>query len=417
LRSLVLIRWIAVTGQAFTAGLVHYGLEFTFPAIWVAAAIALSAAINLGFELSQPGSTRLNDREAAVFLGFDTLQLTFLLYLTGGVANPFMLLLLAPVAIAGSTLGARSVVVLTVLSVACAGIISLVHRPLPWDGPPPVLPTIYLVALSSVLTLSIVLIAVYTWRVADEARKMGDALAAASAALAHEQRMASLGALAAAAAHELGSPLSTISVVTREMQREVEVDDPLRADVDLLVDQSERCREILTRLTVDPAVDVSDAYSVVPVPALVESAVAPWAVGASVSVVYLAMPADELAPALPPVMVRGPEFVQGIANLAHNAMGFAKREVTLTTRWSRDWVEIAVADDGPGFSEPLLEDVGSPFISTRRGVEGHMGLGTFIAKTLLERTGATVKFGNRPAAEGTGALVAVRWHNPTFRDT
>jgi two-component system sensor histidine kinase RegB len=416
LRSLVLIRWIAVAGQAFTAGVVTWGLDFSYPIVPVAAAIALSAALNLGFELSQPGATRLNDRETAVFLGFDTLQLTFLLFFTGGISNPFSLLMLAPVAIAGSTLGVRSVVVLSALSTLCAGFVALFHFPLPWDGPPPELPTIYMVAIWASLTLSIILIAVYTWRVAEEARQMGDALAAASAALAHQQRMASLGALAAAAAHELGSPLSTISLAAREMQREVELDDPLKPDVDLMVEQSERCRAILARLTVDPAIDVSEAYTVVSVPTLVEAACEPWQTD-DVKIAYEQARATSDAPASPPVMVRGPEFLQGIGNLVHNATGFARERVTVTTRWTRDWVEVEVADDGPGFPETLLDELGSPFVSTRAGSRGHMGLGTFIAKTLLERTGAVVRFDNRPANEGTGAQVTVRWRNPVFRDT
>jgi two-component system sensor histidine kinase RegB len=416
LRSLVLIRWIAVAGQAFTAGVVTWGLNFDYPVVPVAAAIALSAALNLGFELSQPGATRLNDRETAVFLGFDTLQLTFLLFFTGGISNPFSLLMLAPVAIAGSTLGVRSVVVLSALTALCAGFVAVFHFPLPWDGPPPELPPIYMVAIWASLTLSIILIAVYTWRVAEEARQMGDALAAASAALAHEQRMASLGALAAAAAHELGSPLSTISLVAREMQREVELDDPLKPDVDLLVEQSERCRSILARLTVDPAVDVSEAYSVVSVPALVEAASEPWR-REGIDIEYTQTRAAADAPQAPPVMVRGPEFLQGVGNLVHNAVSFARTRVSVTTRWTRDWVEVEIADDGPGFPEMLLDELGSPFVSTRAGSRGHMGLGTFIAKTLLERTGAVVRFSNRPPAEGSGARVVVRWRNPVFRDT
>jgi two-component system sensor histidine kinase RegB len=116
-------------------------------------------------------------------------------------------------------------------------------------------------------------------------------------------------------------------------------------------------------------------------------------------------------------MVRGPEFLQGVGNLVHNAVSFARTRVSVTTRWTRDWIEVEIADDGPGFPEMLLDELGSPFVSTRAGSRGHMGLGTFIAKTLLERTGAVVRFTNRPPAEGGGARVVVRWRNPVFRDT
>lgn len=416
MRSLVQIRWIAVAGQAVTAAIVAWGLDFKLPVLWVFGAIGMSALLNLIFEIGRPTSTQLGDREAAVFLGFDVLQLTLLLYLTGGISNPFVLLLLAPVAVAGSNLSRLSVALLTGLAVLCAGLVTLVHLPLPWRGPPPELPPILVVALWLAVTLSIVLIALYTWRLADESRRMGDALAAVAATLAHEQRISALGALAAAAAHELGSPLSTISVVSREMQREIEADDPLREDIDLLVDQAERCRTILTRLSVDPVGDVSDAYTVVPVPALVEAVAEPWNDG-RVTITFEATPAAPAAPRAAPVMVRGPEFLQGVGNLVQNACSFAQSTVTITTRWTAAWVEIAVEDDGPGFPETLLDELGAPFLSTRDGTDGHMGLGAFIAKTLLERTGAVVRFDNRSLSAGGGARVTARWKNPVFRST
>lgn len=416
LRSLVQIRWIAVAGQAVTAGAVHWGLGFRLPVLFVFGTIGMSALLNLIFELGRPTSAQLRDREAAVFLGFDVLQLTLLLYLTGGISNPFVLLLLAPVAVAGSNLSRGSVTVLTGLSVLCTGLVTLFHLPLPWDGTPPVLPSIFVIAVWLAVTLSIVLIALYTWRLADESRRMRDALAAVAATLAHEQRISALGALAAAAAHELGSPLSTIAVVSREMQREVEADDPLREDVDLLVDQAERCRTILARLSVDPVGDVSDAYTVVPVPALVEAAAEPWNDG-RIKIEFEAGRAAPSAPQVAPVMVRGPEFLQGIGNLVQNACGFAQSKVVISTRWTAAWVEVTVQDDGPGFPDTLLDELGAPFLSTRGSTDGHMGLGVFIAKTLLERTGAIVRFDNRPPSAGSGARVTARWKNPVFRST
>jgi two-component system sensor histidine kinase RegB len=416
MRSLMQIRWIAVAGQAVTAAVVAWGLDFKMPVLWVFGAIGMSALLNLIFHISRPINTLLRDREAAVFLGFDVLQLTLLLFLTGGISNPFVLLLLAPVAVAGSNLSRGSVAVVTALAVQCAGLVTLVHLPLPWNGPPPALPSIFVIAQWLALTLAILMIALYSWRLADESRRMGDALAAVAATLAHEQRISALGALAAAAAHELGSPLSTISVVSREMQRVVEADDPLREDVDLLVDQAERCRVILARLSVDPVGDVSEAYTVVPIPALVEAAAEPWSDG-RVRITFEAAPAAPAAPQMAPVIVRGPEFLQGIGNLVQNACGYAQSTVLITTRWTAAWVEIAVVDDGPGFPETLLDELGAPFLSTRQGTDGHMGLGAFIAKTLLERTGAVVRFGNLPSSAGGGARVTARWKNPVFRST
>ena len=243
---------------------------------------------------------------------------------------------------------------------------------------------------------------------------MADALGAAQAALAREQRLSALGALAAAAAHELGSPLSTIAVVTKEMLREVEPDDPLREDVELLSAESDRCRAILARLSVDPAGDVSDAYTLVPLPALIEAAAQSYKRD-GIAIVFESGPLGEGTPQTAPIQVRSPEIMQGIGTIVQNAVSFARHEIFIATRWTAEWSEVEVSDDGPGFSQALLDELGTPFISTRQGEEGHMGLGVFIAKTLLERTGATVIFGNRQA--GGGAAVSVRWPNPVFKAT
>ena len=415
LRALVLIRWAAVAGQCFTAAVVHFGLGFALPILAVSGAIGLSALLNLAVSLGRPGSARIDDREATMFLAFDILQLGVLLYLTGGLVNPFSLLLLAPVAVGATILSLASNMALTLLTIIGIALLGVFHQPLPWRGPPPDLPDIYQAGAWAGLTLTTLLIALYGWRLAEEQRQMADALAAAQAALAREQRLSALGALAAAAAHELGSPLSTIAVVAKEMLREVEPDDPLREDIELLSAESDRCRTILARLSVDPAGDVSDAYTLVPLPALIEAA-AQHSARDGIVLHFTSGPVGEGVPTMAPIQVRSPEIMQGIGNIVQNAVSFARSEVNIHTRWSTSSSEVEVSDDGPGFSEALLDELGTPFISTRQGEEGHMGLGVFIAKTLLERTGATVTFGNRPGAAG-GALVSVRWPNPVFKAT
>jgi two-component system sensor histidine kinase RegB len=415
LRTLVLIRWAAVAGQVFTAAVVHWGLNFTLPVLAVGGAIALSALLNLTVSLGRPSSARIDDREATIFLAFDILQLAVLLYLTGGLVNPFSLLLLAPVAIGATILSLSSNVALSLLTIISIGLLGLFHQPLPWRGPPPELPEIYQAGAWAGLTLTALLVTLYGWRLAEEQRQMGAALAAAQAALEREQRMSALGALAAAAAHELGTPLSTIAVVAKEMLRDVEADDPLREDVELLSSESDRCRAILARLSVDPAGDVSDAYTLVPLPALIEAAAA-HSGREGIAISFKAGPVGEGVPTTAPIQVRSPEITQGIGNIVQNAVSFARHEVEIKTRWTAAWSEVEVSDDGPGFSEALLDELGTPFISTRQGEEGHMGLGVFIAKTLLERTGATVTFGNRAGTTG-GALVSVRWPNPVFKAT
>src|SRR5260370_29052169 len=198
------------------------------------------------------------------------------------------------------------------------------------------------------------------------------------------------------------------------MLREVEPDDPLREHGALLSAEPERCRPIPARLSVDPAGDVSDAYTLVPLPALIEAAAQSYKRD-GIAIIFESGPLGEGTPQPAPIQVRSPEIMQGIGNIVQNAVSFARHEIFIATRWTTEWSEVEVSDDGPGFSQALLDELGTPFISTRQGEEGHMGLGVFIAKTLLERTGATVLFGNR--STGAGAAGSGRRPNSLLHPT
>jgi two-component system sensor histidine kinase RegB len=262
------------------------------------------------------------------------------------------------------------------------------------------------------LVLTTFLIAVYAWRVAEEARRMAAALSATSAALAREQQMSALGALAASAAHELGTPLGTITLIAKELQREVQHGTPIGEDIDLLAQEAARCRDILTRLTLQPTQDTSDAYRLVPLPAVVESAAAPYK-RVEIALHFSAGPDEPGAPETAPLQVRSAEILQGLGNLLQNAIQFARSEVTVHTGWTARIVQVEIEDDGPGFPPDVLESLGEPYISTRDGDGTHMGLGVFIAKSLLERSGARLSFAN--GASG-GARIVVEWADPRFKE-
>lgn len=411
LRALVIIRWAAVAGQLVTVAMVQWGLGYALPVLPVLAVIATSALLNVVVSLGRPATARLVDRDAAIFLGFDIIQLTALLYLTGGLHNPFSILLLAPVAVAATILSFHSTLALCLLTVGCTSFIALVRKPLPWSGEEPQLPDLFVGALWVGLVLTTLLVALYAWRVAEEARRMATALAAAGEALARERRMSALGALAASAAHELGSPLGTITLIASDLQREVPPDSPLHEDVRLLGEETRRCRDILTRLALKPTEDVSSTYLRVPLPALVESAAEAYR-RQDIDLVFSAGPAAADAPASAPLFLRSAELLQGLGNLLQNALQFARREVRVTTAWTQREAMVEIADDGPGFAPDVLESLGEPYVSTRAGEGGHMGLGVFIAKNLLARGGAAVSFVNNPSG---GARVVVKWHNPTFK--
>ena len=401
LQTLVLIRWIALAGQALAIVVVKFGLGFDMAFVPALLVVAVSVGLNTVLTVRYAPTTRLSDLQAALYLAYDTLQLAILLYLTGGIENPFSMLMLVPVTVSATVLSLRSTVLLGALALACLTIVTINHQPLPWHGDGLVLPDLYVAGIWVALVLGMAFITVYAWRVAAEARRMSDALAETQMALAREQQLSSLGGLAAAAAHELGTPLSTITLVAREMRREVEDGAPLADDMDLLLRETERCREILAELSRDPRRESGSPFEQMALPALVDSIAAPLRKStASIEIT------EHIAPGLTmPVVRTSPEVRHGLGNVIENATDFAATRVAVTITVSPNDVALVIADDGPGFAHAVLGDLGEPYVSTRRA-EGGMGLGLFIAKTLLERTGAQVTFHN--AASG-GAEVVIRW--------
>jgi two-component system sensor histidine kinase RegB len=403
LRTLILIRWVAIAGQASTILIVHYGLGFSLPLVPTLAVVASSALLNLVLIVLRQWAARLGARDAALYLGYDILQLAVLLYLTGGLQNPFAILILAPVTVAATILSRRSVIALSVLAVAAISVLALRHMPLPWRAEPLVFPPELVLGIWIALVLATVFIGAYTWSVAQGARRLRDAVAATQLALAREQRISAVGALAAAAAHELGSPLGTIAVVAKELVRELPDDSPHAEDAALLLSQSERCRRILAELAHQPEEDGGSPYTRLPISALVEAAAAPYRnQGVRLILATAGEPTGE-----EPLVRRSPEIMHGLNNLVQNAVQFAAREISITIFWDAATVTVELDDDGPGFPLHLLGRLGEPYLSTRAGVTDHMGLGIFIAQSLLERSGARLVFDN--LAEG-GAHVAISWN-------
>jgi two-component system sensor histidine kinase RegB len=406
LRTLILIRWIAIIGQAFTIAVVHFSLEFRLPLLPLFAAVGLSALINLGLFFSFGATMRLTERSAAVLLGYDILQLAFLLALTGGLQNPFSILLIVPVTLSATTLSLRTTVVLSLVVIAVATWLALFPSDLPWYEGTFRLPALYVAGLWVALVLGTALIAGYAWRIVNEARRLSDALAATQMALAREQQLSALGGLAAAAAHDLGSPLATIAVTARELANAVPKDSPLAEDVAELVGQSQRCREILKSLGQRPDSEGLRPFTRVPLSAFLTTIADSYRrPEVQLEVLVERIPGEPAEPELIPT----PELRHAFANLIDNAIKFARRRVRIVVRLEAEMVEVGIEDDGPGFSPEVLELLGEPYISTHQRSDG-LGLGVFIAETLLARTGATLQFGNLPE----GARVAVRWQRATL---
>lgn len=404
-RTLVLIRWIAVVGQLVTLINVQFGFRFELPIGPALAVVAASALLNLWAGVRHPARARLSDRRASAYLGFDILQLSVLLFLVGGLQNPFALLILAPVTIAASILSRRSTITLCLLAILCVSVLALWHLPLPWAGEAFAIPQLYTFAVWLGLVLATILLAAYNWSVSDEARRMSDALSATQMALAREQRLSALGMLAAAAAHELGSPLGTIAVVAKEIARDLPEDSALNEDIALLSSESERCRQILAGLSQRPEEAGAAPYSRVPVTALVEAAAAPLAAN-RIAISFKDGPGEGAADTPAPMVAHSPEIIRGLGSLIQNAVQFARAKIVVATSWDDDAVTVEIRDDGRGFAPNILPFLGEPYLSSRKDEGEHMGLGIFIAQTLLERTGGVLSFANRPQG---GAVVTVRW--------
>ena len=402
-----MLRWLAVAGQAGAVLFVEFGLRFETPLALCLAVIGVSAWMNVVLTLARPMQRMLVDGEAALQIAFDVAQLAVLLALTGGISNPFSLLLIGPAAVGAAALPPRHALALGTLTLGCATAITRWHLPLPWwPGDGAELPLYYDLGLWCAIATGLVFTAGYAWASSRDSQRMELALAATQAVLAREQRMSALGALAASAAHELGTPLATIQVVAKELTRSLKPDDPNHEDAQLLVSQAERCREILKRLSRAP--DSADGVIArIPLRHLLDEAAEPYrSMGPEITTTVRGEGFVE------PVMVRSPEVIHALAAFVENAIDFAASHVILLGIHDGDQVTIEVADDGPGFSPQVLTKLGEPYVTSRPNAEGSrtghtgMGLGFFIAKTLLERTGAKVSFRN---GRRGGAVVCVCW--------
>ena len=410
LNTLIRLRWLAVVGQSVTVVVVAYWLDFPLPVSLCFALIACSAWLNLYLTFRYPSAHRLAPSSALATLLFDSLQLAGLLYLTGGLTNPFSLLLTVPVVISATTLSLKMTAVLGGLVMAMVSALVFYHFPLPWiEGAELTIPFVYVAGMWMAVFSSITFTAVYAWRVAEEARLLANALAATELVLQREQHLSALDGLAAAAAHELGTPLATITVVAKEMERALGNDPRFREDVILLRSQSERCREILKRLT-SLSTESDEHLARLPLTSLIEEVTAPHR---DFGIAIRLEPGERIGEE--PVGHRNPGVIYGLGNLVENAVDFAAGAVTVHWRWDESAVIIDVIDDGPGFPPEILDRIGEPYMSTRQGAEpgGGLGLGLFIAKTLLERSGATLSFFNANQ-RGQGAVVQVAWSREQF---
>ncbi|QQA42756.1 sensor histidine kinase RegB [Pelagovum pacificum] len=418
LRTLVVIRWIAIAGQTIAMLVAIYGYRLDIEEGLAAVTIGASVLANLFTTFLNPENKRLSERQATLMMVFDVFQLGALLYLTGGLNNPFALLILAPVTISATVLHLRSTAIVGALAIVVISLLGLTSLPI--RGPtdlPLILPPIFEFGYWLALVIGVVFLSVYARQVTNEMHAMGDALLATQLALAREQKLTDLGGVVAAAAHELGTPLATIKLVSSELMEELADNPDLYDDARLIRSQADRCRDILRSMGRAGKDDLHLKRA--PLETVVQEAAEPHQ-DRGKPVLFEIGPEPDCDD-LQPVVYRRPEVIHGLRNLVQNAVDFARDEVHVSVRWSPTTVTIRISDDGPGFPAHLIGRIGDPFVTNRRasedrqrrpGYEG-MGLGLFIAKTLLERSGARLSFasdgGGRKERSYGGAIVQVVW--------
>jgi two-component system sensor histidine kinase RegB len=409
LDTLIRLRWLAVFGQTAAVLMVNDGLDFDLPLWPCLAVIGLYAWLNIALRLRFRGNQRLEPDRYAWLLAVDIAELAVLLFLTGGLQNPFAFMFIGPVVISAAALPSRMTLMLAAFAIVCATILMFWHGPLPWYTSEEVqdLPQPYMIGVWLALLLCTGYISIYAVQILEESRRLAGALTATELVLTREQHLIQLDGLAAAAAHELGTPLSTIALVARELQKALGPDSPHAEDVKLLREQAQRCGDILGKLSQLPG--GGEPFARMKLGALIEEVVAPHRnFGVDIAVAIAKGSSDE------PEVARNPAIMYGLGNLVENAIDFARERVEIAADWSGDKVTVAINDDGPGFPPEIMDRMGEPFVTGRRrrqraaNENPGLGLGFFIAKTLLERSGATLALENRQFPS-RGAIVRVSW--------
>jgi two-component system, sensor histidine kinase RegB len=413
LNTLIGLRWLAVGGQALAILVGFFGVGLEFPIVACLAIVAASAILNLVLRWRFPTGKRLSERSATILLAYDILQLAALLFLTGGIANPFAILFLAPVTIAATSLALRQTLRLLGLAVICATLLARWSLRIPWlGGEELVLPPLYVVGLWTAIIVSATFVTFYAHRVAAEAGQTASALAATELVLARAQHVSQLDGLAAAAAHELSTPLATIALVAHEMAARPALDEDSGDDLQLLEQSVERCRSILGRLSAPRELSGEGLEFSSPAE-LAETAAAPYRLlGVSITV-----EGDGSDPA--PKCPHNPSVLSALGSLIENAVGFAEKAVVIRANWTESTVRIVIADDGHGFPPNILARIGEPYLSERespqrnQGSDGGRGLGLFIASIFIRRSGGALQFANaKPVAKG--AIVTVEWPRQAY---
>ncbi len=401
--TVVILRWIALFGQLITIYFVHFVLNFKLELIYCTLTIFCGGVTNIFIQFNYK-KKQLSNIESTILLFYDVVQLSLLLFLTGGATNPFVIFLIVPAIVSSTLLNLGSTLFLSVITIISLVLITFNHLPLPHPGDLHFhVPDYYIYAIPLSLVIVLIFLNYFGFRFGYEARKRGNALNKLESVLAKEHELDSIGHQAAAAAHSLGTPLSTITVIAKELKKEVEKNPKYAEDIDLILTQVKRCGEILRKLSKREIVD-DDYVSNIALEDLLFEIKNSFQEISNKNINLSLGRTDKKTP-----IKRSAELTYGIRNFVGNAVKFSKSEVFINLISNKSEIRIKIFDDGPGFPKDIINVIGEPYISSKskkfRAKSG-MGLGTFIGKTLLERKKALIEFSN---IEKGGASVDIYW--------
>jgi len=411
-KTLVILRWIAIVGQLIAINFVYYYLKLELPIVAVHSIVLVGSITNLilQFKIKE---NQLKDLYAGFFLIYDLFQLTFLLYLTGGISNPFSFLMIVPSIVSSTFLSMGTTIILGTLTIILLFFLKNYHEILPGlDAYRFSFPEYYLEGILISIIIGLIFLSYFGIRFSGETKKRSEALEKLQQVMAREYQLDSLGGLAAAAAHSLGTPLATISVVAKELKKEIGDKSKHAKDLELLVSQSKRCSDILRKIS-RKEIEDDQFINIVKVEDLLEEIIISFK---EISEIKISLISDEDKNKIN--IKRAPELVYGLRNFIGNAVKFSKSKVKIDLRSDDSTIEIKINDDGPGIPEDIIGKIGEPYIKSKSkelSLNSGLGLGTFLGKTLLERKNAKLLF--RSNGELGGGLVIISWRPEDFTNS
>ena len=403
-KTLVFLRWIAILGQLFSVNLVYFFLDLNFPIMLCHIIILIGLITNIYLQFGLK-ATLLKDLYSSSFLMYDIIQLSILLFLTGGIFNPFAILLIVPTIVSSTFLSMGSTIILGSSTIFLLFFLTFFNLPLPgMEEYILSFPNYYVTGILISLIIGLIFLSYFGIRFAGETKKRSDALNKLQQILAKEYELESLGGQAAAAAHSLGTPLATITVVSKEMRKEVGDNSKLTKDIDLLISQTKRCSDILKNISQKKIIN-DEFLSSMSFEDLLEEIIKSFKESSEKNI---SLNTDKDTNKID--IKKNPELVYGLRNFIGNAVKFANKNILLSIISDNINLYILIEDDGPGFPEDIMQALGEPYIKSRSKLyknNAGLGLGTFLGKTLLERQSAVINFENKSSL--SGAKVKIKW--------